>query len=305
MDWIDKMNHAVEYIETNLDTSIDFEEVAKIAYCSMSHFQRLFSFIADIPLSEYIRNRRMTIAGYELKNSDIKILDVALKYGYDSPEAFSRAYQNFHGISPSSSRKPEVNLKIYPRISFQINVKGRGMFLGSEPLVRIEEYNHARVASFHAKGKDPEKKAFDELRNWAIKNLSDYAVRRCIGFAPKGHHPNGDDDDEHEYVAQMLLFADEGKEDRYLGANVEDAPKGLFIISDVPMDIVKTNGQPNIGESLKRTSKIMYECLQNMGGYELDFNERNFIEEHVFSIEWFNGVGEKNDFKLWLPIKKL
>lgn len=94
MDWLDRMNEAMEYIEVNLTSKISYDRAAQIACCSTYHFQRMFSFISGVPLSEYIRRRRLTLAAFELKTSDMKVIDVALKYGYESPEAFSRALKN-------------------------------------------------------------------------------------------------------------------------------------------------------------------------------------------------------------------
>lgn len=124
MDWLARMNGALGYIEEHLTENINLEEVAKIAYCSVYHFQRMFSFITDVPLSEYIRRRRLTLAALELQSSNIKVIDLALKYGYDSPISFARAFQNQHGVAPSLARDRGVQLKAYPRISFHITIKG-------------------------------------------------------------------------------------------------------------------------------------------------------------------------------------
>lgn len=124
MDWLVRMNGAVCFIEENLTEEINFEDVAKIACCSVYHFQRMFSFIADVPLSEYIRRRRLTFAAFELQNSDIKVIDLAVKYGYDSPISFTRAFKNQHGVTPSLARDKGVQLKAYPRMSFHIIIKG-------------------------------------------------------------------------------------------------------------------------------------------------------------------------------------
>ena len=124
MDLLDRMNGAVGYIEENLDTEIDMARVARIACCSPYHFQRMFSFIADVSLAEYIRHRRLTMAALELQNSDVKVIDLAMKYGYDSHISFARAFCNFHGINPSLAREKGVKLKVCPRISFHIFVKG-------------------------------------------------------------------------------------------------------------------------------------------------------------------------------------
>lgn len=124
MDWIEKLNQAVVYIEENLEGSVSYERAAQIACCSVFHFQRMFNYIAGIPLSEYIRRRRMTKAALELQDGKEKVIDLALKYGYQSPTAFNRAFQSVHGISPSGARKPGVSLQSYPPVSFKITVKG-------------------------------------------------------------------------------------------------------------------------------------------------------------------------------------
>ncbi len=124
MEWINKLNNAVEYIETHLIDEIEIEQAAKIAACSIFHFQRMFTYIAGVPLGEYIRRRRMTLAAFELTNSNIKIIDLAMKYGYDSPTAFSRAFQGIHGVSPSIAREKGALLCAFPRITFTLSIKG-------------------------------------------------------------------------------------------------------------------------------------------------------------------------------------
>lgn len=124
MEWVDKMNAALDYIEDNLTENIDFEEVARRACCSSYNFQRMFSFITDISLAEYIRRRRMSAAALDLQKSDAKVIEVAMKYGYESPISFSRAFSKVHGITPKEAKKSGAALKIYPKISFQISIKG-------------------------------------------------------------------------------------------------------------------------------------------------------------------------------------
>ncbi|HKM34529.1 MAG TPA: effector binding domain-containing protein [Lachnospiraceae bacterium] len=124
MDWLTKMNAAVDYIEDNLTGEIDLNVVCRKACCSSYNFQRMFSFITDIPLAEYIRRRRLTVAALDLQNSNLKVIDLALKYGYDSAASFARAFNALHGVTPSQARQPGVKLKAYPKISFQISIKG-------------------------------------------------------------------------------------------------------------------------------------------------------------------------------------
>ena len=124
MDWLKRMNRALDYVESNLMHEIDMNTVAQMACTSSYNFQKMFSFITEISLVEYIRRRRLTLAAFEIQNSDVKIIDVALKYGYESPVSFTRAFQSLHGIVPSLVRGGGVILKAYPRMSFQISIKG-------------------------------------------------------------------------------------------------------------------------------------------------------------------------------------
>ncbi|SHI16340.1 transcriptional regulator, AraC family [Sporobacter termitidis DSM 10068] len=124
MDLLTRMSLALAYVEDNLTGEIDQEALARIACCSSYNFYRMFSFITDISLTEYIRRRRLTLAAIELQSSNVKVIDLALKYGYDSPVSFSRAFQTLHGVTPTEARAGSVTLKAYPRISFQISIKG-------------------------------------------------------------------------------------------------------------------------------------------------------------------------------------
>ncbi|OAB41190.1 AraC family transcriptional regulator [Paenibacillus antarcticus] len=124
MDWFERMNRALDYIEAHLDGEIDNQQAAQLALCSVYHFQKMFSMIMDASLAEYIRRRRLTMAAFDIQHSQHKIIDIALKYGYESPEAFARAFQALHGLTPTSARGEGVMLKAYPRLSFQISIRG-------------------------------------------------------------------------------------------------------------------------------------------------------------------------------------
>ncbi|BFT71537.1 GyrI-like domain-containing protein [Paenibacillus sp. P36] len=137
---LENMNGALSYIEENLTEEIDFKEAARIAMCSEFHFKRMFSFLAGVSLSEYIRRRRLTLAAFELNHSAIKIIDLAVKYGYNSPDSFTRAFQSMHGITPTEARETGQTLKAYPRLTFQLTIKG-----GDVMNYRIEEKEAFRI----------------------------------------------------------------------------------------------------------------------------------------------------------------
>ena len=124
MEWSERMSQALDYIEDNLAGEIDYKEAAKLACCSTYHFQRMFMVVMDITLSEYIRRRRLTLAATELISGSSKVIDIGMKYGYESPDAFTRAFRNLHGITPQAAREPGVTLTAFPRISFHIVLRG-------------------------------------------------------------------------------------------------------------------------------------------------------------------------------------
>ena len=140
MEWIERLNGAVDYIEEHLTEDIDYEQVARAACCSSYHFQRMFSYMASVSLGEYIRRRRMSLAAADLQGSEDKIVDIALKFGYGSPTAFNRAFQTVHGIAPSLVRDGGVSVKSFPPISFKITVKGV-----EEMNYRIEKKGEFRI----------------------------------------------------------------------------------------------------------------------------------------------------------------
>lgn len=143
MDWVTRMNQAISYIEDHLTEEVDYQALARIAECSVSNFQRMFSFIVDEPLSEYIRNRRLTLAAFDIQNSEEKIVDLAFRYGYDSHDSFTRAFQRFYGVLPSQARRPGTQLKSRPKISFQITIKG-----DRQMNYQIEEWGPFSIAGF-------------------------------------------------------------------------------------------------------------------------------------------------------------
>lgn len=121
MEWLNHLNDALEYIEKHLDGEIEINQMARLAHCSDFHFQRMFSHVMNIPLAEYIRRRRMTKAAQDLQNTSDKIVDIALRYGYESPTSFNRAFQSVHGIAPSAARIKGTIINAYPPISFKLN----------------------------------------------------------------------------------------------------------------------------------------------------------------------------------------
>ena len=145
MEWVERLNESMRYIEEHLTGEIDHKELGRIACCSAYHFQRMFTYMAGVSLAEYLRRRRMSLAAADLQGGDAKILDIAQKYGYSSPTAFNRAFQGIHGIAPSAVRNEGVSIKSYPPITFTISVKGV-----EEMNYRIETKDSFRIVGLSA-----------------------------------------------------------------------------------------------------------------------------------------------------------
>jgi len=124
MDWIQGMRRSIDYMEEHLTEPADFGRIAREAGSSPFHFMRMFEILTGITVGEYLRQRRLTLAGQELALSGAKVIDVAFRYGYSTPESFSKAFRRFHGISPSAAREPGAELKSIGKLSIQITLKG-------------------------------------------------------------------------------------------------------------------------------------------------------------------------------------
>ncbi|GAA0594249.1 AraC family transcriptional regulator [Streptomyces crystallinus] len=143
---LERLNQAMERIEAQLDQPVDVAELARVAATSEYHFRRMFSALAGVPLSEYIRRRRLTVAGAEVLADERTLLDVATRYGYGSGEAFARAFRAFHGVGPGEARRTGAALHSQPRMSFRLTVEG-----SSSMRYRIVEKEEFRVVGKKAR----------------------------------------------------------------------------------------------------------------------------------------------------------
>lgn len=282
MDWVDRMNEAIRYIEDHITEKIDYERAAKAACCSVYHFQRMFSFMTDVPLSEYVRRRRLTLAAFELQNGNVKVVDVALKYGYDSPEAFARAFQALHGTTPSAARTAGTKLKAYPPISFQISIKGV-----SEMNYRIEEMKGFSVVGVQEKV--PTNGAFDVVpalwagaareglfgRLWDLR-ATVLPLRGILGVCADGDHGNSE---EFHYILSIVS---------------ESAPPEGMVKRDFPAAtwaVFEAEGGP---EGIAGLWKRLYAEWVPTSGYDLAY---------LPAVECYLPP-EENKNELWVAVVK-
>lgn len=280
MEWVARMNEAIRYIEDHLTDEIEYSEAARIACCSVYHFQRMFSYMAEVPLSEYIRRRRLTRAAFELQNSSVKIVDLALKLGYDSPEAFARAFQQLHGVTPTAARYPGTKLKAYARISFQLSIKGAAAMD-----YRIEEINgfsivgrRERVVSETAFQTIPgiwssagEQGLFGQL--WEIRNER-CPVRGILGICAEGDFGRNE---EFDYI--LAIASDQHPPE---GMIRMEFPEAVWAVFEVP-------GPP---DGIQEIWKRLYTEWIPTSGYDLAY---------LPAVECYLPI-EENKNELWIPV---
>ncbi len=297
MDWLTKMNEALEYIECNLTEEIDLTIVAQKACCSSYNFQRMFSFITDISLAEYIRRRRLTQAALELQNSNAKVIDIALKYGYDSPVSFSRAFTNIHGITPNEAKQPGVQLKAYPKLSFHISIKG-----GNEMKYRIET-----------------KEAFDVFGIETIASLSGEDGFMSPSELWRASHANGDYErlfnasgELPEFITEDLCKIHGVENYRKTEGNTFPYMLCSFVSKSSKTDNFKIQHIPAQTYAIFPSEKFKWdedfsEVLRNLQKrfYSEWLPTANYERVSAANFEIYGGDKEYGYIELWFPVRQL
>lgn len=147
MDWINIVQKALNMIEAHLMEDINAETIAKSLYTSSAYFQKIFSIVTGFPVGDYIRNRRLSLAGEEIEAGKTKVLDAALKFGYESPESFTKAFTRFHGITPSAVRKSPCGLKYFSPMNIQINIEG-GFIMSRRLIPNVEKLYENKTENY-------------------------------------------------------------------------------------------------------------------------------------------------------------
>lgn len=281
MEWIERLNSAVNYIEENLKGNIDLEEVSKIACCSTYHFQRMFAYIADIPLSEYIRRRRMSLAAVDLQSGSQKVIDVSLKYGYDSPTAFNRAFKSVHGIAPSQAKEEGTILKAFPPISFKITIKG-----DSEMNYRIEKKEPFRIVGVSAPLETEIEKNFQTVpKMWAdaVINGTIEKLVSMMDAEPKG-------------ILGVSASNKEGNWRYYIAAASSQLLENDLEEYTVPSCLWAIFSGQGTSKSIQELEKrIVTEWLPT-SGYE--YADAPDVEVY------FNADPENAQYEVWIPVVK-
>ncbi len=302
MDWIIGMQKAIEYIEAHLTEEIDYEEVAAESFSSSYHFQRIFSLLCGHTLGEYIRMRRLSLAGVELANGKERVIDIALKYGYDSPDSFAKAFQKFHGITPSQARIDGKMLKSFSRLSIKISLEGGKVMnyrIETKPQLTLLGYKRCFEGSpYDEKRHKQEENFFISTRahQWMLKGmandkLSDYCVLTNM--------------DDSGYDFYISVTADKYEFDNLYNSNVtgidfmEKFQFEKIVIPERTYAIFETEKQRMpIPEYFDIRKQIAAEWISNT-----EYQIMNAPELAVYHWGIVGGYTERT-IEIWIPIEK-
>ena len=274
--WAEGIQSAISYIEDNLTEKLKIEDIAAKAYVSPFHFQRIFGVLCGFTVGEYIRNRRLTLAAQELSRSDEKVVDIALKYGYDSHDSFIRAFTRFHEISPSAAKEKGTQLKSFAPLKIKLTLEGGTML----------DYKIEEKFSFSVIGK---------MRKFNCETSYQEIPKFWDEYSENGGH---------DVVCGMygLCWDSDGKSfEYYIGDNYipyKNIPDG-YTVRTIPAGTWAVF-PCKMGTLQDVNTKIWSEWLPNLKGYKLSGN-------YNFEVYLTPPMPDPKDehVEIWVPVEKI
>lgn len=292
METLRLLRQAIDYVEENLQSNIEIDDIARHAMSSKYHFQRIFHALTGFTVTEYMRNRRLTLAAEELAGgSDSKIIDIALKYGYESPEAFAKAFQRMHGVTPLAAKKQDVKLKAFSRISFQIQIKG-----DTEMNYRIvEERASIAIGKVVIIEKDPftEIPTFvEEIWKNGTHDKINETVDRPVGSLLNGYYFDFSEDGTRSYMMGFAL--PDGKE----------VPEELGVLQIPNQSYAVFDSRESIPDDVELGLEILNVWRRI---YSEWFPSSNFEQAEGPCMEkyyWIDDEHTESICEVWIPVRR-
>lgn len=273
------IQNAIQYIEDNLTEELNIDSIAAKAYVSSFHFQRIFSALCGFTVAEYIRNRRLTAAAQELSLSDAKVIEIALKYGYESHDSFTRAFTKFHGISPSAAKEKGAHLKSFAPLRIKLTLEGG----------TIMDYKIVEKAAFTVIGKSRRflyENSYQEIPKFWQEHMSSPEAAKLMGMY--GLCIDTEEKDFEYYIADDYCPMKNYPE----GYVTRTLPAGTWAVFPCRGPIVETLQSTN--------TRIWNEWLPNCKEYKLAGNYN--IEAYVDPPH----DDPKDDYcEIWIPVEKI
>lgn len=297
MEWVERIHKAIDYIEEHLTEKLDAESIARKNYVSAFHFQRVFSIVAGVSLGEYIRNRRLSLAGEELSEGKAKVIDVALRYGYESPDSFSRAFYQFHAVTPTMAKRNKDKLKTFSKLSVKI-AEG-----GSVMNYRIEEKPKMTITGARARFDGTPEDRYSQQHDFMVKGETRFIRYALQGMAKDCSREycviyNTDDTGYDFTIGTVIpeyfnthLEKTVGEHSKLL--NVVDVESGTYLIARTEKSAL------SLKEHLELRKRVVAEWFSNLDCELADAPEITLIYSD-------NKDKHKNSYvELWLPINKI
>ncbi|MDR1464191.1 MAG: AraC family transcriptional regulator [Oscillospiraceae bacterium] len=298
-NWVAGLGRALNYIEAHITEELDYAEVARQAYSSSYHFQRVFSILCGCTLGEYIRARRLTLAGQELAGGSCKVIDAALKYGYESPDSFARAFVRFHGIKPSLAHEEGAALQSFSRLHLKFSLEG-----GTKMQYRIEE-KEARIYTgytrhFHGVPGDPADRFSQENDMYIHTRANQYILAGLADDAAESYN--------------LIRNIDDGGYDFSIAALLPDAMRDRLgepaVLGPEDARRFESNPVPKTTYAVFETERCRYPVEKH-----LDLRRQVVTEwlpssgyvlaegPEILLVHWFRQPQNTERFiELWLPV---
>ncbi len=295
MEWIAAVQQAITYIEEHLMEEINYEDVAKQMNISSYEFHRAFSFLTGITANAYIRNRRLSLAGREIVETSVKITDIAVKYGYETPESFTKAFTRFHGIAPKFARKKSAKLVLFNPLIIKITVEG-----GKSMDYRIV--------------KTKEQKFIALARSFKNEIINDGDNHDIPGFWEECYNNN--------LIEPVRSLRPEGKRDLYglcspAKEGADTFEYGIGVLIDKDTQEFDSGEMEKAGYSIwdvKPGTYVVFDCIGEDGGcigdtwskfYKEFLPQMGYVPEAETDYEVYLEKGRKGLFcELWIPVRK-
>ena len=289
MDILTQLNRAMAYIESHIDNDIALADVSSVTAYSSYHFGRLFYYIADMPLSDYIRKRKLSLAAMKLQSGNDKIIDLAVMYGYDSADSFTRAFVKQHGVTPTTARQSGVSLTIFPPLTFQIKIEGVQAMN-----VRIEKKETFEVVGVDRRFKNDET---DKISGFWCEKFKDGSLERL-----KKQMKRNDlmgvcgymDEKKGDFLYMIALPAEKGADTK--GFSLIKAPAATWAI----FRSEEFEQTPYGAEIPKLFQSAYKEWLPSSGYDKVEGSDGEIYDMEIY------GVTENGKFfeEVWLSVKK-
>lgn len=281
MNCFDETETVITYIENNI-LSVNYEEISKLVGIPMGLYQRIFSYVCGISITEYIKRRRLTLAAEELFTGDNKVIDIALKYGYGSHASFTRAFKEQYGVAPTHISEEMIHKYLYPRLSFQNNEESYRMVKGRKLMAELERIEYVTLGERKIVGMERRANFYNAGEMWRdyfstgafdkVESLEEYICKDIDDYIGLGHMSQFDETgNEFTYVIGKFMrnevLVPEG-----LGLSCYDIPEGI---------IAKARVRGVFQDIINEAYFLITEAVEK-NGYRVDFDNLYWCDVYTY-----------------------